>query len=173
MKEKLRIIKWLTSHRDRVSTKMSDLGNDLAIRGRRHDNSYTSDVESAIIAKIDSAKTKEERQHYTEVLQGIHWSTNDYHVEYFPKGIYDMNMIQMIELICDRLSRYEVEHPISTELPGEECRDYVLEAFGDISPDLSEVVLNTLDYIHNKNYMVKLHMKKEKEVKYDVKKKEE
>jgi hypothetical protein len=151
---------------------MSMLGNDIVIRGRRHDNSYTSETEVDIISKIAKATTNEEKKHFTELLTNIHGNCNDYRVTYHKQGISDMNMVQMLELICDRMSRYESNHTVSGEFPDEEYLSYVLNGFGEVSDDLANVIKNTTKYVYNRNLVVKQSMKKE-ELAYHVTDKEE
>ena len=101
------VAKWLVNHRNRVSMKMSALGNDLAIRGRRHDNSYTDNTEIDLFIKYLSETDPHKKKRAKELLDGVHYSRNDCYPRFFDKGVSEMNMIQLIEYICERMASLE------------------------------------------------------------------
>ena len=146
------ILKQVMDHRIKVSMRMSLIGNDLAARGRRHDNSYSQSTEMDLIKKSFNDETEEKRKHSMELLEGVHASHNDYMVNHFDNGIKDMNILQLVEYITDKMASVdeEVEEPTI-----EVYEEYVLNGVEDASDDLKSVVKNTIMYILNRNGVVK------------------
>lgn len=165
---KMNVIKWLIGHRDKVSEKLSSLGNDLAIRGRRHDNSYTDDTECELFIQMENAETQEQKDHYKELLHSIHGKVNDYDPLYFEEdGTVGMHILQLLEYICDKMAYYEATHIKVSAMPTQEYYDFVLEDLGEISDDLIIIIKNTIDYIYNKNMVIKRTMKQEEKHNYE------
>ncbi|MCM1219761.1 MAG: DUF5662 family protein [Lachnospiraceae bacterium] len=164
------VIHWLLDHRMRVGQRLSSLGNDLAIRGRRHDNTYSETVEMNQFAAFYNVEPGDpdrdkKRQHHVDLVVAIHKQRNDYYHEFFDHGIMEMNMLQLMEYICDRITLWE-EHkagnisPINYEIfMDEESRDdlthYVLAGLPELSPDLESIVTNTVYYILHRNEVIK------------------
>ena len=156
---KKHVIQWLTNHRDRVSMKMSALGNDLAIRGRRHDNSYADNTETDLFIKYLSETNPEKKQRAKALLDGVHQSRNDYCPQFFDKGIDEMNIIQLIEYICEKMASLE-EARVSVDevMPDISVEDYkkaVLSGIDVSSVELMTLIENTIGYIANRNQYIK------------------
>lgn len=148
------LLKLFLLHRSRVSLKMSKLGNDLAARGRRHDNSYSGSTELCIMEKISNTSDEDEKAHNKKLLYSIHASKNDYLPEFFENGILDMNVLQLIEFITDKVVEFEE----SVLKPGElstvdvnECKKYVISKFDNVSDDVKSIIGNTVEYICDSN----------------------
>lgn len=145
---KIDIIKEILLHRSRVSVKLSSIGNDIAARGRRHDNSYTGDVELSLINKI--IDEPEEREHNMELLKAVHSKNNDYYPEYHD-GIKGMDMIQLLEYIADKIVQIDERKEDLSD------NDYVNIIISDIaskyslSVDLASVISNTILYFLDRN----------------------
>lgn len=97
------------SHVRSVQTWMQEVIADLMTRMIRHDSSKFGPEEEPTIS------------HYTPLLSGQtynsdeykatlakmkpaldhHYDKNDHHPEHFPNGIKDMNLMQLLELLCD------------------------------------------------------------------------
>lgn len=170
---RMHVIKWLIGHRDKVSEKLTLIGNDLVVRGRRHDNSYTDDTEMGVFIRMKNAVTQEQKKHFGDVLSSIHGNVNDYIPAYFGEtGIKGMHILQLTEYICDKMATYEETHARMGELPSEEYYNYVLEGLGDISDDLVSIVKNTMDYVYNKNLVINRTMKQEEKINYEQKEKQ-
>ena len=162
---KNKLIKWLMSHRLRVSNKMSVLGNDLVIRGRRHDNSYSDDMEVELATRSKTSDILAERKRYAEMLENLHKAHNDYCPLYFENGLLDMNLVQIMELICDSMARYEETKTSDgnrvISINPEDYYDYVLAVFPEDIPELLQsLVKNTIDYIVDKNSVIKKMIEK-------------
>lgn len=166
--DRARLIKWMVRHRTRVSNKLSVLGNDLAIRGRRHDNSYTDDTESTLFIKAKTAKDISERERYSQLLNRLHEQNNDYLPNYHDRGLSGMNLVQLMEFICDGMATFE-EDVIKSKDDGNtmvdlEPKDYydaVLERIPEDTPEVvKDMIQNTIDYIVDKNSAIKRMIEK-------------
>lgn len=160
--DRIRLVKWLMNHRTRVANKMSVLGNDLAIRGRRHDNSYTGDTESELFIKAKTSKDINNRMRYGLMVQNLHEGSNDYLPGYHENGLSDMNLVQLIELICDNMAALEerISNPnngdTEVKLNPEDYYDAALERIPEDTPDIvKDMIRNTVDYIVDKNAVIK------------------
>lgn len=164
------VIHWLLDHRMKVSNRLSSLGNDLAIRGRRHDNTYSEPVEMNRFAEfynisLSDAARDEKRDRCADMVKNLHKKRNDYLYGFFENGINGMNMLQLMEYICDRITLWEEFKagnisPINYDILMDETsrndvRHYVLVGLPELSPDMKAVVLNTVDYILDKNAILK------------------
>ena len=148
------VIKQMMFHRTKVALKMSTIANELVMRGRRHDNSYSSETELAIATKLlDKNLSEEEVSYNKELLDQIHGTFNDYDPRYFEQGFHEMNLIQLIEYIADKMARYEEEHlkdgkdEYISKIPSEEYHEYVLSGLGKIPTILAEFIENTIDFL--------------------------
>jgi hypothetical protein len=117
-KEELDVVLEVYQHRALVKTKMTILAEDIMRRGRMHDNSKTGGTE---LAALVTGKT--------ELAKEIHEATNDHHVAHFTEnGIEDMNLCQLMELICDCMTHYEATH---TEYDLKDMTFYTLQTILD------------------------------------------
>jgi hypothetical protein len=82
---------------------------DLKIRAEHHDESKMVEPELAVFDEFtpklqDSTYGSEE---YKQFLVGMgeglkhHYAANDHHPEHFENGMRDMDLIQVIEMLCD------------------------------------------------------------------------
>lgn len=169
------VIRWLLDHRMKVSQRMSSLGNDLAMRGRRHDNTYSETVESNRFAEfynipLGDPDRDKKRDNCANLVKNLHKQRNDYFPEFFEGGITEMNMLQLIEYICDRITLWEelkagIISPINYDaLSDPENKDdlyhYVLAGLPELSPDMEVVISNTVDYILDRNTILKRIMER-------------
>lgn len=164
------VIHWLLDHRMKVGKRLSELGNDLAIRGRRHDNSYSETVETNQFMAFYNVSANDpdrfkKRDHHADLVKEIHKQRNDYLCGFFDNGIADMNMLQLMEYLCDRITLWEefkagTISPINYDILMDEeskndIKHYILAGLPDLSPELKSIVLNTVDYILNRNAVIK------------------
>lgn len=142
------IIKEVLMHRSRVAVKLSSVGNDIASRGRRHDNSYTGDVELTLINKI--INDPDNKEHNMELLRAIHSKNNDYCPEYHD-GIIGMDLVQLLEYIAEKVVQLDERKEKLSD------NDYVNIIIGDISSkyslsvDLACILSNTILYFLDRN----------------------
>ena len=178
---KAKVIKHMMFHRTKVALKMSTIANELVKRGRRHDNSYSSDTEISLAVKAqDMSLSKEDREYNKGLLVHIHGTFNDYSPLYFEQGLRNMNLIQLIEYIADKMAEYEEEYPHQEgdeyipEIPAREYFDYVVKDLGNIPTILVELIENTISWmIDNIKYTKAMLLKKGMEVDDYVKVKKE
>lgn len=165
------VIHWMLDHRLKVGQRLSNLGNDLAIRGRRHDNTYSEAVEVNQFAAFYNVSPTDpdrdkKRDHYANLVKTIHKKRNDYFHEFFDNGVEGMNMLQLMEYICDRITLWEefkagVISPINYDVltADDTIRNdvykYVLSGLPALSADMESVVVNTVNYILNRNDVIK------------------
>jgi hypothetical protein len=102
-------------HRKRVGGYMRLIANELSRRACDHDYSKLSSEEYGAYASSfeglqNSAYGSEA---YRAELQKIapavahHYEANDHHPEFFARGINDMNLIQIAEMVCDWIASSE------------------------------------------------------------------
>lgn len=136
-------------HKMRVHIKMSVLARELVTRGNTHDNSKLKtpevDIYSAHIEELSSAKygTPE----YDAVLDKIkpaldhHHKENDHHPQHFENGIVDMNLVQMLEMLCDIT--------IAAEMKGQDILESLPEWMkrNDVPENYYTILRNTIKHI--------------------------
>jgi hypothetical protein len=95
-------------HRVAVRGSLDAVANMLRVRGKNHDKSKLSDEELPYFAAASSLKTlKYGSREYQSALAQLgpalthHYCNNRHHPEHFDNGIPDMNLIDIIEMLCD------------------------------------------------------------------------
>ena len=146
--DKENVLKQVLSHRTKVSMRMSLIGNDLAANGRRHDNSYSSTTESGLINMMFESNDNDKKKRSLELLESIHDSQNDYRINHHDNGVKDMNILQLIQYVADKMASVEEE----IEKPSiEDYEKYVMSDIENASDDLKSVIKNSIMYLLNKN----------------------
>lgn len=96
-------------HKMKVQIILSALSREFLVRGRRHDSSKLKSPEKEIYSehheelRIARYGTPE----YNRVMEKIkpatqhHYQENDHHPEHFKNGFFDMNLIQITEMVAD------------------------------------------------------------------------
>lgn len=105
----------LVDHKARVAGYLQKVASDLFFRASVHDNSKFSpeEYEDYEAAFPDLQKyaygTEEFRAALRKIKPAIshHYRVNDHHPEHFEQGITEMNLIQLIEMVCDWLAASE------------------------------------------------------------------
>ncbi len=151
-----KVIKWLMDHRSRVSSKLAIVASDLIMRGRRHDNSYTSETEVDLFIK---AREGDQQEYHKELLSRVHENLNDYCFRYYSNGLLGMNLVQLFEYICDKMSRLEEERGIKlgekSNITKEDYINAVTAEFGELSEGFAALISNTVEYIMDANKYTK------------------
>lgn len=96
-------------HKQIVCDLMMQVINELTIRAVNHDNSKLEDFEAEIFAiytdKLAGVTygSEEYNQRLKEMKPALdhHYARNLHHAEHHPNGMRDMNLIDLIEMICD------------------------------------------------------------------------
>lgn len=108
-------VKDLVDHKRRVAGHMQIVANELFRRAAVHDNSKfeTEEFEAYEEAFPGLQKyaygTEEFKAELAKIRPAIehHYAANDHHPEHFPDGIIGMNLIQVIEMVCDWMAASE------------------------------------------------------------------
>ena len=108
-------VKDLIDHKQRVAGYMQIVANELFKRATVHDNSKFSpeefDLYEATFPELE--KYTYGSQEYEEAVKKLgpawshHCQVNDHHPEYFRDGVRGMNLIQLVEMLCDWLATSE------------------------------------------------------------------
>lgn len=97
------------SHQETVKQFMNKLQNLIDDRSKYHDSTKLMSPELEVFAKhtpvlIDLEYNSDEyKQHLKEMNVALkhHYAHNRHHPEHFENGIQDMNLVDLIELVCD------------------------------------------------------------------------
>lgn len=108
-------IKDLVDHKRRVAGYMQVVANELFERAAIHDNSKFSEEEFEAYEEAFPGLQKypygseEFKAELAKIQPAIehHYATNDHHPEHFPDGVIGMNLIQIIEMVCDWVAASE------------------------------------------------------------------
>lgn len=96
-------------HKQQVNNLMVDIANKLLTRGLNHDNSKLESPEVDIFAEYTpklAATTygsDEYKQYLKEMKPALehHYANNIHHPEHHKRGVADMDLVDLIEMICD------------------------------------------------------------------------
>jgi len=96
-------------HKQLVNKFMNQIIKSLGERAINHDNSKLEDIEADIFAQHNSKLhgstygSEESKQTLKELKPALdhHYANNRHHIEHFPNGIKDMDLIDLIEMVCD------------------------------------------------------------------------
>lgn len=122
---------------------------ELAFRHRDHDASKLVEPEKDIFDEFTPklANTTYGSDEYKEHLKGMgkalehHYSVNRHHPEHFENGIKDMDLVDMVEMLCDWKAA-SIRHNDGDVLKSIEINQ---QRFG-YSDELKSILINTLKY---------------------------
>jgi hypothetical protein len=108
-------VKDLVDHKQRVAKRMQIVANELFKRAANHDNSKFSEEEfeayDGAFAELQKYAygTEDFKAALNKIKPAIahHYAVNDHHPEHFEQGVNQMNLIQLIEMVCDWLAASE------------------------------------------------------------------
>ena len=97
------------SHKQQVNRLVSKVAKSLIDRGIEHDNSKLGEFEVDIFTKYtpklatSTYGSDEYKQFLKEMKPALdhHYSHNSHHPEFYENGIMDMDLVDLIEMICD------------------------------------------------------------------------
>lgn len=92
-----------------VRRRLTEVTTDIHKRWMHHDNSKLMQPELSIfneftpLLKTMTYGSKKYMNCLDKMQEGLvhHYACNDHHPEHFANGIHDMNLMQMIEMLCD------------------------------------------------------------------------
>lgn len=104
-------------HCQMVHDTLGAVANILRVRGRNHDRSKFSSYELPYFAAADDLKkVPYGSKHYKSQIDvgsmlrpaiEHHWRHNRHHPEYFENGMQGMNIVDVVEMLCDWLAACE------------------------------------------------------------------
>lgn len=139
-------------HISNVSSKIIKVVSDLLERAWKHDASKLESPEKEIydeftpkLAELEYG-TDEYREVLKEMKVGIdhHYSVNRHHPEFFTDQIDGMNLVDLIEMICDWKAAGERHKDKPTDIF--KSIEINAERF-KIEPQLKQILLNTATYL--------------------------
>lgn len=135
-------------HIERVRNLLNYMVNDLLDRGRKHDQSKLVSPEVEYFAEYtDKLATctygSEEYEGYRKAMKPAldhHYASNRHHPEHFKDGVNDMNLIDVLEMLCDWKAASERHNDGNIRKSIEKNAD----RFG-LSPQLVRILENTAE----------------------------
>lgn len=97
----------IIQHKNKVSFLLKRIAKELEERADTHDDSKFALGEFEGFSQLDNARKYEYGSpEYEAIIHNnkaaqIHVSRNSHHPEFWPNGIEDMNLIDIIEMLCD------------------------------------------------------------------------
>lgn len=96
-------------HKRQVTKYMNVLIQELIKRAEEHDNTKLEEPEKELFDKYTPmlSKTVYNSPEYLEQMAGLapalehHYARNRHHPEHFKRGVKDMDLVDLVELICD------------------------------------------------------------------------
>lgn len=136
-------------HIHNVGVFITMMVNELLKRSIEHDKTKLERPEVEIFAEYTPklAKTEYNSEEYKQFLEEMkpaldhHYAKNRHHPEHFPKGIEDMNLVDIFEMLCDWKAA-TMRHDTGNILNSISANT---ERFG-ISKQLAKVLQNTVEY---------------------------
>lgn len=97
------------AHIEQVDTLLRGVATDLIVRGARHDQSKLQDPEKPIFDQVTGQLAEltygsdEYKAALTEMGPALehHYAVNDHHPEHHDGGVGVMNLVQVVEMLCD------------------------------------------------------------------------
>ena len=139
------------AHIERVRFYLAKCITELAIRSTDHDKDKIDNLVEKKLFDEYTPKLKEctygssEYKSFLEALKeglNIHYANNRHHPEHFENGIKGMNLIDLLEMICDWKAASE-RHADGNVYKSIEINQ---ERFG-YSDDVKSILKNTVDFI--------------------------
>jgi hypothetical protein len=106
--EPIKTLVYTLYHQRLVQQQMLKIAHEIEKRAFRHDNSkldlteeFEGLVEINYIAREKGFGSKDYQDSLKSKMTQHHWRVNDHHPEHFPRGISDMDLVQIIEMVVD------------------------------------------------------------------------
>lgn len=135
---------------------LNSMAKEIMDRGVKHDQSKLESPELEVFAEVDKDHSTQDIRYGTPEYQASldalkpalehHYAANRHHPQHFKNGVNDMNLIDLIEMLCDwkaSSTRYKGGN-IRTSIEHNGAR------FG-LSPQLVKILENTADMLGNKD----------------------
>lgn len=137
-------------HIDLVAANLGKFGADLAVRATVHDDSKFTKIESEALDAMKrlveiegpadyGSEEYDRRKAIMAPMLNHHYANNDHHPEHHARGIDDMNLMQIVEMLCD-WNASNVERDGGKPMGLSKS----IERYG-IEPQLADILKNTCD----------------------------
>lgn len=135
-------------HVNEVRANIWKLISELDKRAQIHDASKFEEPERSIFARNTHklAQTQYGSEEYSKLLQEVkpaiehHYSKNTHHPEHWPNGVNDMDLLDLVEMLCDWAAATKRNKNGNVH----KSIEHNQERFG-ISPQLSAIFTNTVN----------------------------
>lgn len=135
-------------HVNEVRSNIWNLIKELDSRAQVHDASKFEEPERSVFAQNTPklAKTEYGSDAYNELLKEVkvaidhHYSKNTHHPEHWSNGIEDMDLLDLVEMLCDWVAATKRNKNGNVH----KSIEHNQERFG-ISPQLSKIFTNTVN----------------------------
>lgn len=106
MDEGLKTLVFTLYHQRLVQQLMIKISQEIEKRAFSHDNSklnteFPGLVNINYIAREQGFGSEDYQESLKSEMVQHHWKVNDHHPEHFEKGISEMDLVQIIEMVCD------------------------------------------------------------------------
>ena len=137
-------------HIERVRNLLNSCATELLLRGQKHDQTKLDSPEVELFTELTPklgtcTYGSEEYKSFLEKLKPAldhHYAHNRHHPEHFKNGISDMNLLDLMEMLCDWKAASERHND------GNIRKSIEINANRfNISPQLVKIMENTADFI--------------------------
>lgn len=139
------------AHIARVATLIGEIRSHLATRGVYHDQSKFDPIEAGPLQEMQDLIEREGQAAYgteeyarrTALLGPMlkhHYACNPHHPEFFANGVAGMNLIDVVEMLCDWKAASERGQESAINLR------YSIEKY-KIDPMLASILMNTCEFM--------------------------
>lgn len=138
--------KVIEAHIENVRNKLSTLRDEIQERALHHDESKLKSPEAELWERMDlepryAYGTKEyfDKVKRNKLLFDVHYENNRHHPEHYPNGVEGMNLIDLLEFVCD-ITSYRQILKVQDII---ELMDIQSKRFG-IDEQLRQILVNTV-----------------------------
>jgi len=150
MNTELEVLTDILIHIDEVRENLEEMIHDLRLRGIKHDRSKLQEPEFSIFVstrpkfKKVNYGTKEYEEVSKEAYEAVrhHYDHNRHHVKHHVEGIYDMNLLDMLEMLAD----WKAAARRSPDLSFKDSLPRAFKKYG-FDETLQCIFMNTLEYL--------------------------
>lgn len=143
----------ISKHIASVQIKLERLVLEIIKRSKEHDSSKLIEPEISLWKKMDEEPrcpygTKEyfEKINRNKLVFDLHYKNNPHHPEHFLNGINDMDLVDVLELLCDWISYKEIiSYSEAVKIVKQQAKRF------NLSEQLTFIMINTLT-----NYFIDL-----------------
>lgn len=141
------------AHIATVQVHLFECAEELEQRAETHDQSKLQEPEASAFAAVSGEleETEYGTDEYKSLLDKLrggplehHYEVNDHHPEHFENGIEDMNLLQLVEMVCDwaaAVERHDDENDLHDSIEKNQ------ERFG-YSDELKSIFHQTADRLY-------------------------